>query len=110
MHHGADRHTDNGGRGTATMHLLSHPMSAVPGFDQRLIKQSRQIVRVFVRPENDVASFAAVPAIRPSPRYKLFPSKTDAATPTITSLRRNLDAVDEHTQLYRSIVICEREY
>ena len=85
-------------------------MSAVPGFDQRLIEQSRQIVRVFVRPKNNVAPFSAVPAIGPSPRDKLFPAKTDAATPAITGLRRNLDAVDEHTQLYRSIAFCERKY
>jgi hypothetical protein len=107
MHHGADWHTHNFGRGTATVHLLSHPMGTVLRFDQRLVKQGRQIVGVLVRAKDNVAPLSAVSAIRAAPRHKLLPAKTDATTPTITGLRRNLDAVDEHTQLYRSMAFCE---
>ena len=72
------------------MHLLSHPMRAVLRLDQRLIKQTRQIVRVLVRAQDDVAAFAAVAAVGTASRHKFLAAKTDATTPAITGLRETL--------------------
>jgi hypothetical protein len=60
-----------------------------------LVIQAHEIVRVNVSLQNDVASVAAIAAVRPATRNKFFPAEAAAAVATIPSLRVNANVIDE---------------
>jgi hypothetical protein len=95
-HHRSHRHVDNLVRRAATVHLLALTVPAVFGPDDRLVKKSDEIVCVRVRPQNDVAAFASITAVRSTLWNKFFSAETDATSSAVTGLSLHPDAIDEH--------------
>jgi hypothetical protein len=80
------------------MHLFPLPVPAAFRFDQRLIEQSREIVGMGIRSENNVAPFSPIAAVGTAPGNKFFPAKTDASAPPVARFGVHPDPVDEHVE------------
>ena len=50
--------------------LFAHPVLPVAGFQNRLVEKGGEVVDMGLSPENNAASTATVPAVRPAPRHK----------------------------------------
>jgi hypothetical protein len=71
-------------------------MGTIPSFDEWLIKKIGERVGMKIGAENHIPTPPAIAAIRAATRHKLFPAKTDAATPAAAGLRKNSDSINEH--------------
>jgi hypothetical protein len=65
-------------------------------FNDRLVKEIREIIHVPIRPKNHVAAASAIATVRATPRYKFLTPKTDAPAPALSGLCKNFDSIDEH--------------
>ena len=78
------------------MHFLALPMAAVFCFRDRLVKQSRKIIRVRISAKNNVAAASAITAIWSTFWHKFLAPKAHATTSPIAGLRDNFYAVNKH--------------
>ncbi len=78
------------------MHFLTLTVPAGFRFDERLVKKTREIVHMSIRPKNNVAAAAAIAAVRSAFRHKFLAPKTDATAPTVARLRESFDSIDKH--------------
>ena len=78
------------------MHFLSHAVPTSLGLENRLVKQTGQIVRVQVGAQDDIAASPPIPAIRSPLRHEFFASKANATTPAFTGLAINFDPIYKH--------------
>ena len=53
---------------------------------------------MLIGPQDDVAAFAPVAAVRPAARHKFLASKANAAAPAIARLRHDFDPVNKHRE------------
>jgi Asp/Glu/hydantoin racemase len=59
------------------MHFLSHSVSAVLCFDDRLVEKVREIIDVPICAENHLAAAPAVTTVGSTFRHKFLPPKAD---------------------------------
>src|SRR5437870_13275153 len=79
------------------MHFLSHSVSAVLCFDDRLVEKVRETVNMPIRAQNDVAAATAVSAIGSTFRHKFLPPKAHRPAPATARLHKNFDPTDNHS-------------
>jgi hypothetical protein len=77
-------------------HVLTHPVFAARGFQQRPVIKLHQVVGMDIGPKNNVAPSPTIPTIRAASRHKFFPPKTDAPISAIPGLGVNSNPVNEH--------------
>jgi hypothetical protein len=85
------------------MHFLSLPVPSTFPFDNRLVEKIGKIIDVHVGFQNDIAAAPAVTPIGTPFWDKLFPTKTDAAAATISSLSEYFDPIDKHNLYIQSL-------
>jgi hypothetical protein len=71
-------------------------MSTVPGFDNRLIEEARQIVSMTIRAKDHIAASASVATVWSALRHEFLSPKANRSPSAVSRLRKNFDSIDKH--------------
>jgi len=96
---------DDGRRATAPVLAFSQPMTAATGADERFEEKRDQIVGIVIRLKNDVATVAAITAIRPAMRDEFFAAEAAASVASVSCLGVNANLVNKSHDVVRVLEI-----
>jgi hypothetical protein len=91
----ADGHSDHTVLAAPAVAVAARAISAAPALDQFLITQIQKSRQLRVGFRDNVASGAAVAAIRRAPAHELLPTKADTAPPTVPGDHMDFGFVDK---------------
>ena len=94
--HGADRNLEDHIRRFATVHVGTLPSGTVLGLVVAVVDEADETLLAVGRFENDVASGAAVAAVRAAARHEFFTVKAAAAVAAVTGLDRDDRFIHKH--------------